>query len=54
MQIVAEHEVEFEQAAVVVYSVLGFLILTISIMLYRIDGDLLHCEPYYLRDEIDK
>ena len=45
---------DHEKTERIVYYVLGFLVAFISIALYRVDGDLLHCEPYYLKEEIHK
>ena len=47
-------EIEHKKAENIVYSILGALVIIVSIALYRIDGDLLSCEPYYIKAEIQK
>ena len=37
-----------------VFGIAGTIVLLVIISLFRVDGDLLHCEPYYLKDEIDR
>ena len=52
--VIDDQRADHEKAERIVYYVLGFLVAFISIALYRVDGDLLHCEPYYLKEEIHK
>ena len=57
----AEHSIEVEEhyeknkkAYMTVFAISGAILLGVIISLYRIDGEYLKCEPYYLRNEITK